>query len=164
MVASPSPIVAVPMVGASGTKAGVTELLALEALLVPIEFVAVIVNVYAVPFDNPSTVIGEPLLLPVNPPGLEVAVYVIMEEPPLLAGGVKVITARPLPRVAVPMVGASGIVAGTIELLVAELLLFPIALVATTVKVYVVPFVRPVTTNGDDPPFAVKPPGLEVTV
>ena len=47
--------VAVPIVGAPGTVAGVTALDALEALDVPAEFVAVVVNVDAVPFVKPVT-------------------------------------------------------------------------------------------------------------
>ena len=40
----------------------------------------------------------------------------------------------------------------------------PLELVAVTVKVYAVPFVRPVTVMGDEAPLAVMPLGLEVTV
>ena len=40
----------------------------------------------------------------------------------------------------------------------------PTAFVATTVKVYVVPLVNPVTIMGEVAPVAVIPPGLEVTV
>ncbi len=69
-----------------------------------------------------------------------------------------------MPRTADTLVGASGTVAGTTELLVPEETLVPFAFVAVTVKVYVVPFVKPVTTSGDDPPVAVNPPGLDVTV
>lgn len=87
-----------------------------------------------------------------------------MAEPPLLIGGVKVTVASPLPRVAVPIVGASGIVAGPTELLVPDAELVPTALVAVTVNVYDVPLAKPVTVNGEAPPVAVKPPGLEVTV
>ena len=47
--------VAVPIVGAPGTVTGVTELDAVDALDVPAEFVAVVVNVYAVPFVKPVT-------------------------------------------------------------------------------------------------------------
>ena len=47
--------VAVPIVGASGTVAGVTALDAVDALDVPAEFVAVVANVYAVPFVKPVT-------------------------------------------------------------------------------------------------------------
>ena len=49
-------IVAVPIVGAPGTaNTGVTEADAVDALDVPAEFVAVVVNVYAVPFVKPVT-------------------------------------------------------------------------------------------------------------
>ena len=43
-------------VGAPGTVAGVTAEDAVEATLVPMEFVAVAVKVYAVPFVRPETV------------------------------------------------------------------------------------------------------------
>jgi hypothetical protein len=65
------------MVGAPGTAAapGVTLLLAAEVTLAPMALLAVTVKVYAVPLVSPVTVIGAPAPpLPVNPPGLEVAV------------------------------------------------------------------------------------------
>ena len=74
------------------------------------------------------------------------------------------IVACPFPAVAVPIVGAFGVVAGTTELLVPDAVLVPNAFVAVTVNVYVVPFVRPVMVIGDAPPVAVKPPTLDVTV
>jgi hypothetical protein len=40
----------------------------------------------------------------------------------------------------------------------------PTALVATTVKVYDVPLVKPGTINGELDPVAVKPSGEDVTV
>jgi hypothetical protein len=40
----------------------------------------------------------------------------------------------------------------------------PAELVAVTLKLYAVPFVRPVTVKGDATPPAVRPPGLDVTV
>ena len=40
----------------------------------------------------------------------------------------------------------------------------PTELVAVTVNVYAVLFVKPVTVKGEDAPDAVKPPGLDVTV
>jgi hypothetical protein len=62
------------------TIIGVTELLAALAAEVPLEFVAVTVNVYAVPLVKPETVIGdEPV--PVRPPGLDVAVNVAAAPP-----------------------------------------------------------------------------------
>ena len=45
--------VAVPIVGASGTVAGVTELDAVDKLDVPAEFVAVVLKKYVVPFVKP---------------------------------------------------------------------------------------------------------------
>jgi hypothetical protein len=45
-----------------------------------------------------------------------------------------------------------------------EVTLVPIAFVAVTVKVYDVPFVRPVTVMGDDVALAVRPPGFDVAV
>ncbi len=99
-----------------------------------------------------------------KPPTLEVTVYFVIDAPPLLLGGLKVIVAWPFPAVTVPMVGASGTVAGITELLVPDEVLVPIALLAVTVKVYVVPLVSPVTVIGEPPPLAVKPPVFEVTV
>jgi phage shock protein PspC (stress-responsive transcriptional regulator) len=60
MVACPLPATALTLVGVPGTVAGVTELLETDAVLVPIAFVAVTENVYAVPFVRPVSVIGEP--------------------------------------------------------------------------------------------------------
>jgi hypothetical protein len=71
----------------------------------------------------------------VNPPGLEVTVYEVIAEPPLLAGAEKVIVASPLPLVAVPIVGAPGTVAGVAPPLAPEAELVPTALVAVTVNV-----------------------------
>jgi hypothetical protein len=69
-----------------------------------------------------------------------------------------------LPAVAVTPVGASGTTTGITEFEAAEDTLVPLAFVAVTVKVYVVPFTRPVTVIGEPPPVAVKPPMLDVTV
>ena len=155
---------AAKLVGAPGTFAGVTPELDPEETLVPIAFVAVTVKVYVTPFVRPVIVVVELAVLEVNPPGEDVTVYEVIAEPPLDTGAENVIVASPFPRVAVPIVGASGVVAGTTELLVPEETLVPCALVAVTVNVYVVPFVKPVTVSGDEPPVAVNPPGEEVTV
>jgi len=48
-------IVAVPIVGAPGTVAGVTELDAVDKADVPAEFVAVVLKKYVVPFVKPVT-------------------------------------------------------------------------------------------------------------
>jgi hypothetical protein len=75
-VAWPLPAVALTFVGAPGTPVGVTEEEALDAVLVPRAFVAVTVNVYAVPFVSPVTValVVEPLTVAVSPPGDDVTV------------------------------------------------------------------------------------------
>jgi hypothetical protein len=87
---------------------GVTLLLAALAGPVPCEFVAVTVNVYAVPLDNPVTTIGEDAPVPVNPPGEEVTVYPVIALEPTFVGAVKVTEACAFPPVAVPIVGAPG--------------------------------------------------------
>ena len=63
---------AVPIVGAPGGAPGVIELDAAD-VLEPYAFDAVTVNVYAVPFVRPETVIGD-APVPVRLPGVDVAV------------------------------------------------------------------------------------------
>jgi hypothetical protein len=62
------------MVAGLDGAAGVTLLEAALAGPVPLAFVACTVNVYAVPFVKPETVIGDDEPVPVNPPGLDVTV------------------------------------------------------------------------------------------
>jgi hypothetical protein len=164
IVASPFEAVAVTLVGAFGTVAGVTALLVADAELVPILLLAVTVNVYGVPLVSPVTVIGEPPPVAVNPPIFEVTVYVVIADPPLETGGVKDMVAWPLPATAVTPVGAPGIAAGVTELLATELVLVPIAFVAVTENVYAVPLLRPVRVICELPPVALNPPTFEVTV
>ena len=88
-----------------------TELLAAEAALTPIEFVAVTVNVNAVLAANPVTeIVPEPACesVAVTPPGLAVAVYVVIVASPLSDGAVNG-TSTFIPfNAAVPIVGAPG--------------------------------------------------------
>jgi len=135
ITASPLPAVAVPIIGASGTSEGITVLLGAEALPVPDAFVAVTVKVYEVPFVSHVTVSGEEPPVAVNPPGLEVTVYEVMALPPLLTGAEKVIVASPLPRVAVPMVGAPGTVDGVAIAEAVEEEPIPTSFTAETLKV-----------------------------
>ena len=95
--------------------AGVMALEAPDALPVPALLVAVTVNVYATPLVRPATVIGEPLPVPVAPPGLAVTVYPVMVPPPLLAGAVNVTEAWVSPAVALPIVGGPGRAAATLK-------------------------------------------------
>ena len=84
-------------------------------------------------------------------------------EPPL-EEAVNVIVASPLPPVALTLIGALGGVAGVTELLVPDGVLLPTAFVAVTVKVYVAPFVSPLTIIGLPLEVAENPPILEMAV
>jgi hypothetical protein len=95
-------------------------------------FVAVTVNVYEVEADNPETVIGDVELVPVTPPGEDVAVKVVIVLPLLLAGAVNVTLAFAPTRVAAPIVGALG-TAAVLKYGPVLAVLVPIALVAVSV-------------------------------
>ena len=86
--------------------------------------------------------------------------------PPLLAGAMKLTEAEAFSTTATTLVGAPGTVAGVTAL--DGLLAGPVPtlLVAVTVKVYVVPFVSPVTVHASGPlvHVHVATPGLAVTV
>jgi hypothetical protein len=83
---------------------------------------------------------------------------------PLSDGAVKLTLASAFPAVANRFEGASGVDAGVTGLDADDGAESPRLFVATTVKVYEEPFVRPVTVIGDSEADAVKPPGDEVTV
>ncbi len=71
-VTAPFPAVAAPIVGASGTVAGVTLFERPEAALSPTAFVATTLQVTAVPFGSPVTGIGELVPVPVLAPQVAV--------------------------------------------------------------------------------------------
>jgi hypothetical protein len=83
----------------------------------------------------------------IRPPGFAVTVYPVIAEPPLTAGAVHETATDVSPRTTVTLVGAFGTVAGVIAFEIPAVELSGIALVATTAKVYAVPFVRPVTVH-----------------
>ena len=87
-----------------------------------------------------------------------------MAEPPFEAGAVHERSMLLSSTVAARFVGAPGTFAGVTELLVPDEVLVPIALLAVTVKVYVTPLVRPVTTVALPVLVAVCPPVFDVTV
>ena len=70
IVALPLPPTAATFIGALGTVAGVTALLVPEGVLVPAAFVAVTLNVYVVPLLKPVIVIGDDVLVALNPPNI----------------------------------------------------------------------------------------------
>lgn len=120
------PGVAVPMVGASGTVRGVTSVAA-EAAPAPAELVAVTVQEYWTPLTNPVATIGDAPALSVRvvcPLATQVDVYKVMAPPPLLAGGVNVIVACPLPGVEATICGAPG---ATIRLNTAVTVVLPVS-------------------------------------
>jgi hypothetical protein len=95
-------------------------------------------------------------------PGEEVAVYVVIVEPPSLAGAVNGTDAVVPETVAVPIVGAPGTEAVVILFDTALAPPVPAPLVAVTVNVYAVFAVKPVTLIGDVALVAVIPSGEEV--
>jgi hypothetical protein len=115
----------------------VTPLEAADAGPVPTAFVAVTVNVYAVPLARPFTVIDVQgaAQVPVMPEGDDVAVNSVIAAPPFEAGALKLTLAWPLPAVAVPIVGAPGTVIGVTLFDAAEGDPSPARFVAVTVNV-----------------------------
>ena len=90
-----------------------------------------------------------------------------MALPPSLTGAVKLTLACALPAVAVGFVGAPGTAAGVTLFDATDGALEPATFVATTVNVYGVPLVNPVTTCVVSvvPAWLSTPPaGLDVTV
>ena len=88
-------------------------------------------------------------------------------EPPLYSGAAYVTDTWPLPLIADPIVGAlATLIAGTNGFDALDEVLVPMALVAVTVQVYVLPLVSPVTIIGLDTPLVtpVVPPSLEMQV
>ena len=84
---------------------------------------------------SPVIVSGDAGPLAVRPPGEDVAVYEVIGEPPVDAGGVKVTVACEIPAVAVPIVGGPGTAAGVTLFEGADAGPVPTAFVAVTVKV-----------------------------
>jgi hypothetical protein len=117
----------------------VTEVDAAEASEVPATFVAVTVNVYAVPPVSPETVMvpaDAPDRVPVFPPGLDVAVYFVIGVPPLDAGAVNATVAVVFPvTVTAPMPGFPGVVNVVTEGDWSEASEVPTPFVAVTVNV-----------------------------
>ena len=130
--------------------AGVTATVP-DATLGPAAFVAMTEHVYIVLFESPETTIGDAVFEAVKPPGMQVAVKLVIALP-FAEPGVKLIVAAPLLGKAVPMTGAAGTVNGVTET-VPDGPLVPMPLVAVTEHVYVVPFVSPITVIGDPAGF-----------
>ena len=74
----------------------------------------------------------------------------------MLAGASHDTAACPFPAIAVTPVGAPGPAIGVTAVEAAEAAELPTPLVATTLKVYAVPLVRPVTSQLPDAPVATQ--------
>lgn len=97
-----------------------------------------------------------PVFVRVVPPvTVQVTVYPVIADPPVLVGAVNAIDAVPSPGVAAPMVGAPGGPTGVAGA-VADAALVPSAFVAVTEQEYVVPFVSVETEIGLAVPVAVR--------
>ena len=155
---------------------GVTVADAADGSEVPYVFVAVTVNVHAVPAVSPVTVM-EPapgmFPTPVSPSGLDVAWYCEMEDPPVDvdASNVTVAVANPAsvtgPVVATTLDGGLGSSIMVISPEGADATEVPTAFVAVTVNVYLTPTVSPLTgmaPESDCVRVPVIPPGLDVAV
>jgi len=113
----PLPAVAVRPVGEPGTPGGVAGVAdaGVDAGPVPTAFVAVTVNVYAVPLVSPVIVHPRVAVAQLAPPGDAVAVYPVIGLPPVDDGAVHVRATWPLPAVGVRPAGAPGAVAGVAD-------------------------------------------------
>jgi hypothetical protein len=123
IVEEPLPTEPVTELGADGAPADVTEEDAPLEDEFPIALVATAVNVYATPSVNPVTAqeVAFAAAVHVNPPGLEVIVYPVIADPPLLAGALKLTVVDPDELLeADVMVGAPGTVAGVTDAEVVE--------------------------------------------
>ena len=138
--------------GASGTVLGITAADATEAAPSPFALVAVTVHVYDFPFVRPPTTIGEPTSEadPAAPPfdDTQAAVNSLIALPPSPGATNDTLTCA-FPPDTVGAAGADGTVLGITATDAAEGTPSPFVLVAITVHVYDLPFVRPPTTMGE---------------
>ena len=113
---------------------------------------------------RPVTVHEVEAVVHAKEPGDEVTVYEVISPPPLEVGANQVTTTDDEPDIPATDRGALGVVAGVIEEVGLADIPEPFLLMATTEKVYAVPFVRPQTMHVSAPlVLQVAPPGLAVT-
>ena len=147
-VAALIPATAETSVGAPATVIGVTEDEAEESEELPTLFVAFTLNVRAVPFVRPVSVVVRTLAtvtaVPADSPIYGVTVYPVTAEPPSENGAVQETVADALAATAETPVGAPGTVAGVTDSEVEESRELPAAFIAITVNVMAFPLVRPV--------------------
>jgi hypothetical protein len=116
---------------------GDTELEALDAVDVPLAFVAVTVKVYEVPLIKPVTVIGDEAPDAVMLLGEDVTVYEVIADPPVAPAVNATEICPPTPvSVTAPIVGACGTVVAVTPVDADEAEDAPVLLLAETVYVY----------------------------
>ena len=161
--------VAATPVGALATVAGIAAADEADAGPVPAMFLAVTVNVYDVPFVRPVIVQGftrthDTAACAVEPM-YGVTVNPVMGAPPLEVGAVHDTTDEAFAfDDATTDVGATGGPIGMTEVDATDTAPVPAELVAVTVNVYEMPFVRPVTAHEVVAVAQVNDPGVDVTV
>jgi hypothetical protein len=113
---------------------GDTAALGADATLLPTMFLAVTVNVYDTPFVSSVTTHALVEVVHMKPPGVEVTVYDVMADPPLLIGVTQRTATRVSPAVAVTDNGAEGAVPAErgVTVTMAEAGLAPYLLTALT--------------------------------
>jgi len=137
------PATAETPVGELGTVAGVTEAEAVEDKESPREFIAITVNVRAVPLVRLLKLAVNTFPTVTAVPVDGVTLYPVIAEP-FEAGAVQVTVADALPATAETPVGAPGTVDGITAADAEEAVEGPRAFLATTVNVVEVPLVSPV--------------------
>ena len=116
------------------------------------------------PFVKPVTVHAVVAVVQVDEPGEDVTVYAVIVDPPLTDGADHDTATEESPNTPDTPVGTPGTVAGTTAADAEEAEPAPALFVAETVKVYDVPFVRPVIVQLVVDVVQVNEPGDDVTV
>jgi len=150
--ATPVGIPGLPGMAANGVVAGLD---AGDGAEVPSALVAVAVNVYGEPLDNPVTTQdpADPVTVQVLPPGLAVTVNDVGTGP---APAATVTVAAPLRGTAVGAGGTPGPETGVTGSDSTDSGEVPPSLLAVDLNVYAVPLVRPVTTHDPEAPMTVQ--------
>ena len=129
-------------VGASGTVAGIITGDCAEGKESPAAFIAITVNLTAIPLVRLLSVAVRTFPTVRDTPVETVTLYPVIAEPPFIAGAVQETIAEELPGTAETLVGAPGTAIGVTEAEAEEAVEGPTEFLATTVNVRAVPLVR----------------------
>jgi hypothetical protein len=160
-VTLPAPATPVGVPGIAGAATVVTEADEPDSPDVPIPFVAVILNVYAMPVVSPVTRMSPPpdwYTVPVPPGGFEIAVYEVIAEYPLSGARKLTFTVVGPAAIAPWSLGALGAVPGMTVADRSDCSDLPIPFHASASTVYWVPFLSPVTMQEPNTLFTLQDP------